>query len=81
MFSYHPTFLSKFFRRRKDVHAVQGLDLKAYSGQILCLLGPNGCGKSTTMNCISGNLKMSSGDISISTDGGLGYAPQGNVLW
>lgn len=33
---------AKIFKRRKDVDAVKGIDLKAYPGQILCLLGPNG---------------------------------------
>ncbi|KAF1844873.1 P-loop containing nucleoside triphosphate hydrolase protein [Cucurbitaria berberidis CBS 394.84] len=79
--TYRPSILARVFKRRKDVHAVKGLDLKAYPGQILCLLGPNGCGKSTTLNCISGDQKMSSGDITIDHTGGLGYAPQKNVIW
>jgi ATP-binding cassette subfamily A (ABC1) protein 3 len=57
------------------------LDLKAYHGQILCLLGPNGCGKSTTLNCISGDQKVTSGNIVIDSTGGLGYAPQKNMIW
>lgn len=47
----------------------------------MCLLGPNGSGKSTTMNCIAGQYKISSGSISIDPSGGLGYAPQNNVIW
>jgi ATP-binding cassette subfamily A (ABC1) protein 3 len=78
---YHPGFFSRIFKRRKDVHAVKGIDLHAYSGQILCLLGPNGSGKSTTLNCIAGDQKVSSGTISIDPTGGLGYAPQHNVIW
>jgi ABC-type Fe3+/spermidine/putrescine transport system ATPase subunit len=57
------------------------LDFKAYPGQILCLLGPNGSGKSTTLNCIAGFQKVSSGTITIDSNGGLGYAPQNNVIW
>ncbi|CAO2648284.1 Nn.00g075510.m01.CDS01 [Neocucurbitaria sp. VM-36] len=79
--TYHPSILARVFKRRKEVHAVQGLHLTAYPGQILCLLGPNGCGKSTTLNCISGDQKVSSGDITIDATGGLGYAPQKNVIW
>jgi len=70
-----------FTRRQKDVHAVVDLSLNAYRGQILCLLGPNGSGKSTTMNCIAGQHKLTSGAISIDPSGGLGYAPQHNVIW
>jgi ATP-binding cassette subfamily A (ABC1) protein 3 len=63
------------------VHAVTSLDIKAYPGQILCLLGPNGSGKSTTLNCIAGFQKVSSGTLVIDSNGGLGYAPQHNVIW
>lgn len=63
------------------MHAVKGIDLQAYAGQILCLLGPNGSGKSTTLNCIAGDQKVTSGSINIDPTGGLGYAPQHNVIW
>ncbi|KAF1939204.1 hypothetical protein EJ02DRAFT_497700 [Clathrospora elynae] len=79
--TYRHSILARIFRRRKDVLAVKGLDMKAYHGQIPCLLGPNGCGKSTTLNCISGDQKVSSGDIVIHSTGGLGYAPQKNIIW
>ncbi|KAF2825651.1 P-loop containing nucleoside triphosphate hydrolase protein [Ophiobolus disseminans] len=79
--TYHPGIFSRLFKRRKDVHAVKGINLKAYPGQILCLLGPNGSGKSTTLNCVAGDQKVSSGSIIIDPTGGLGYAPQHNVIW
>lgn len=79
--SYRAGVMGKLFKKRKDVEAVKGLDLKAYPGQILCLLGPNGSGKSTTLNCISGDQKVTSGNIVIDKTGGLGYAPQKNVIW
>lgn len=36
------------------VHAVDGLDLDVTGGSITGLIGPNGCGKTTSVNCISG---------------------------
>jgi hypothetical protein len=39
---YKAGIFGKIFKRRKNVDAVKGIDLKAYPGQILCLLGPNG---------------------------------------
>jgi ABC-type multidrug transport system ATPase subunit len=57
------------------------MSMDAYSGQILCLLGPNGSGKSTTLKCITGQQKVTSGNITIDPGGGLGYAPQSNVIW
>lgn len=79
--TYTPNILGRIFKRRKDVHAVVGIDLKAYQGQIFCLLGPNGSGKSTTLNCIAGQEKVTSGNVSIDPSGGIGYAPQANVIW
>ncbi|KAF2660232.1 P-loop containing nucleoside triphosphate hydrolase protein [Lophiostoma macrostomum CBS 122681] len=75
------TYKPSMFSRRKDVHAVVDMNLTAYPGQILCLLGPNGGGKSTTLNCIAGQQKVTSGKIDLDATGGLGYAPQSNVIW
>jgi ATP-binding cassette subfamily A (ABC1) protein 3 len=79
--TYKAGFMARIFKRRKDVHAVVDMSLSAYRGQILCLLGPNGSGKSTTMNCIAGQHKVTSGTVAIDPSGGMGYAPQNNVIW
>ncbi|PVH98722.1 P-loop containing nucleoside triphosphate hydrolase protein [Periconia macrospinosa] len=79
--TYQPGIFSRVFKRRQNVNAVNGLDLAAHPGQILCLLGPNGSGKSTTMNCIAGNQKVTAGKIVLDPSGGIGYAPQNNVIW
>ncbi|KAL1601480.1 hypothetical protein SLS60_006395 [Paraconiothyrium brasiliense] len=79
--TYKAGLFSRIFKRGKDVHAVVDMSLSAYRGQILCLLGPNGSGKSTTMNCIAGQHKVTSGSVAIDPSGGLGYAPQNNVIW
>ena len=47
----------------RDTLAVKNLDLTANQGEILGLLGPNGCGKSTTLNAIAGNHELDSGCI------------------
>jgi len=60
---------------------VNDLTLTARKGQIMVLLGANGSGKSTTLDAIAGLNTVTSGSISVDTRGGLGYAPQKNVLW
>jgi branched-chain amino acid transport system ATP-binding protein len=43
--------------------AVDGLDLTVHPGEIVGLLGPNGSGKTTALNLISGLLRPDSGAI------------------
>lgn len=44
---------------------VKGVSCSADSGEILCLVGPNGCGKTTLFRLILGSLPISSGSIRI----------------
>lgn len=49
----------------KKMKAVDNLSFDVKKGEILGLLGPNGSGKTTTMNCILSLLKFNSGSIKI----------------
>ena len=46
-----------------QIVALAGIDLEISDGEIVCLLGRNGMGKSTTVKCICGLLKPSDGKI------------------
>ncbi len=48
-----------------DLVAVNDLNLEIKEGEIFGLLGPNGSGKTTTINCILSLLNYSSGNITI----------------
>ena len=48
-----------------DRPAVQGLDFRLDTGQILGLVGPNGAGKTTTLRCLAGILPLSAGRVMI----------------
>ena len=52
--------LSKSFGERT---VVRDLSLSLEKGQLLCILGSSGCGKTTTLNMIGGFLAPSSGSI------------------
>ena len=54
--------LSKSYGK-KD--AVRGIDFKIKENEIIGLLGPNGCGKTTTIGMLLGLLKPSTGQINI----------------
>lgn len=45
----------------KDVFS--GISLEAARGEIICILGANGCGKTTLLNCLNGTFKLKSGRI------------------
>jgi ATP-binding cassette subfamily A (ABC1) protein 3 len=64
---YPPTFWKKWFTwgKKANVVAVRNLDLIAHRGQILCLLGANGSGKTTTLDMIGGLQRLTSGTIHI----------------
>jgi branched-chain amino acid transport system ATP-binding protein len=46
-----------------QIHALKGISLEVRSGEIVCLIGTNGAGKSTTLKTISGVLHPRSGEI------------------
>ena len=48
-----------------NILAVENLDFKINKGSIVGLLGPNGCGKTTTIGMMLGLIKPSSGSVFI----------------
>ena len=49
----------------KNILAVKNISFKIYKGTIIGLLGPNGCGKSTTIGMMLGLIKPSAGTVII----------------
>ena len=47
------------------ISAVDGVSFDVREGEILGLIGPNGCGKSTLFNCILGQLTPSGGEVKL----------------
>ncbi len=45
------------------VRAVDGVDLSVGVGEMRCIIGPNGCGKTTLFNLITGYLPATEGSI------------------
>lgn len=61
------------------IQALQGISLNVGEGEIVALIGANGAGKSTTLNAISGLLKMTSGKITYESRDITGHSPQAAV--
>lgn len=55
--------LSGLTRRFGGLVAVDSMDLEVRGGEIVGLLGPNGSGKTTVLNLVSGALKSDAGDM------------------
>ena len=45
------------------IHAVKGISLEVWEGEVVTLIGANGAGKSTTLNTIAGLLKPRQGSV------------------
>ena len=52
-------------RRREEVVAVAGIDLRIERGAMVGYIGPNGAGKSTTIKMLTGILVPSAGEVSV----------------
>ncbi len=75
-----------------ESHILRNIDLSVLPGQMVCLIGRNGVGKTTLLKTIMGLLKPRTGTITfadqslieISTDKrarlGIGYVPQGREI-
>ena len=58
--------LTKTYGEGEDqVHALRGVDLEIYTGELLMLVGPSGCGKTTLISVIAGILERSGGECTI----------------
>ncbi len=55
--------INQLTKKYGAITAVNQLSLKVKAGQILGILGPNGSGKTTTLGCILGIIRPTSGDF------------------
>lgn len=57
--------LEKSYKNKQVIH---GISFSIYQGEILCLLGPNGASKSTTINILCGALGFDRGEVTCKGD-------------
>ena len=84
----------------RDLHAgygpvavLRGMDLAVAAGEVLCLMGRNGAGKSTTLKAIMGLVRATAGEIRLGATrldtlpahdvprAGVAWVPQGRRLF
>ena len=57
--------INNLSKEYKNIKAVKNINFKIQKGSIVGLLGPNGCGKSTTIGMMLGLIKPSAGSVLI----------------
>ena len=62
-------------KRFGGITAVDGVSFEVREGEILGIIGPNGCGKSTLFNCILGQLRPSEGEVKLDGRATTGMRP------
>ena len=65
----------------QTVTALQDINLKIYQGEILCLLGPSGCGNSTLLNLMAGLDFPTAGEIKLGPNVITGAGPDRVVIF
>lgn len=73
--------LKKYYGKKREIRAVDGISFEIQKGEIFSLLGPNGAGKTTTIKCILGLRRPTSGSIEFSGQHGIAYVPEGKELY
>lgn len=62
---FHARGVTKIYAMGEvKVHALRGVDLDLFAGELVVLLGPSGSGKSTLLNILGGLDRASSGHVS-----------------
>lgn len=71
----HALEVHNIVKRFGGITAVDGVSFHVDHGEILGIIGPNGCGKSTLFNCILGQLSPTSGSVHLGGRNVTGLAP------
>lgn len=71
----------KYYSKKRELLAIDNINLEVEEGEFLTIVGPSGCGKSTLLNIIGGIDKKSGGEVVISPGIKIGYMPQEDSLF
>ena len=58
-----------------ETHAFGPLSFRVAAGEFVSIVGPSGCGKSSLLECVSGLMRATSGDVRIDGNAVIGEVP------
>lgn len=69
--------LSKSYLMTGNKKVLDNVSMTVEKGQCVCIVGPNGTGKSTLLKIIAGLITKNSGDVEV--NGNIGYVPEVSI--
>ena len=70
-----------FATRKGPLTALEAFDLEVEAGEVLCIVGASGCGKSTFLNIMAGFLRPSSGEVLLAGEPIQGVEPRCGMIF
>lgn len=70
-----------FTTRKGSLTALESFDLEVQSGEVVCIVGASGCGKSTFLNIMAGFLRPSSGEVQLDGEPINGVEPRCGMIF
>jgi NitT/TauT family transport system ATP-binding protein len=67
--------------RRRQVVAVDGIDLTVHTGELVCIVGASGCGKSTLLNIVGGLEQHDDGTVTVDGEHVVGPGPDRGMVF
>lgn len=70
-----------FATRKGSLTALEDFSLEVRSGEVLCIVGASGCGKSTFLNIVAGFLKHTAGEVLLDGEPICGVEPRCGMIF
>lgn len=67
--------------RRQRTVAIDGIDLQVRAGELVCLVGASGCGKSSLLNIVGGLEDRTAGSVTVDGEDVVGPGPDRGMVF